>query len=100
GTPPWVSTTRGTIQFSTNDALASPDSGAGLVVNIVNATSINGGGVDSECVPVSPSATYGIYSRYLMASGQPGGDVGAAAWTTVSLFSDSSCTAPSSGQSG
>lgn len=99
-TAPWASTFRAQIQFSSADELGSATSGSGLVNNIVNATTQNGGGANSECVPVSPSTTYKIYLRYRMPSGQPGGDANNAAWTTVQLYSDASCSVPSSGQSG
>jgi hypothetical protein len=95
-TAPWApGTNNGTsasLTFSPTDEHNFSGSGSAVVVNIVPSTTANGGSVVSECVPVTAGATCSTYARYLMPSGQPGGDANAATWITIDLYSDSACS--------
>ena len=96
----WMPTSRATIVWSATDALAFPTSGSALVTDIVASTTVNGGSVDSDCISVTASTNYGIYSQYWMASGEPGGDASASTWVTVQTYLDGACVTPYAGLSG
>jgi hypothetical protein len=105
GTSPWSASVTGesgraTITFSATDEHGFPGSGSAVVVNTVAATTANGGSVASECVPIHAGGTFGAYTRYLVASGQPGGDANAAAWITIDGYLDDACTMSYEGISG
>jgi len=98
---PWSSGARATIAWTSNDARGLASSGSVTVTDIVMSTTINGGSVTpSDCIVVAPNTTYGIYTNYWMASGQPGGDGNNAAWITLQTYTDPGCQNPNSSVSG
>jgi hypothetical protein len=96
----WEASARATFDLAGPDALGSRHSRGLIVTNTVAQLDDNDGEVTTECIEVTPNTAHRVFTRYLIRSGQPGGDADVGVSVSVYAFHDSECATRTSELSG